>query len=291
MPARRGYTKKRKGYKPAYRADPYAISNLARTIIPSKRRVTHKWANNFVLQQDGYGASYNAPMVAVFSMNHMYRPVDQFGAAASRVAIADVQPGGTAYHQPLGCDQMEKVYGRYTVISAKITVFFDNLGSEAMICGMLPATHNTPFTITAGGDSANDGLEGDYSSSVKNACHYEELGAQYNMVTPNGGTALSYTVNPAKLFGSSKPLADDRLVATSVTVDGGAGAGAPTDQAYCHVFIKPMHNRILDMSRESATAEPSGGIDFPVSHKGVAMHVSIEYTAVWHEPRKLDQSL
>lgn len=152
-----------------------------------------------------------------------------------------------AGHQPYGFDQIMPMYDHYTVIGAKCHVTFYNTDTSIpQLVGIVVRDNNTSIT------NIEDTIEG---ASAK------------TMMTGTSGSSrdtvsLTYTLNPNKYLGVSKPMA-------SHDVRGGVGSN-PAEQCYFHI--------VAGGSPGIADAQP------------VYASVLIEYVAVFSEPKILGGS-
>jgi len=150
-------------------------------------------------------------------------------------------------HQPMGFDQLMLLYEHYTVLSAKITVSFQNE----------TAAEQAHVGIALFPDAS---IETNHSKLIENG-----LLKRTWVSPPLSGMSqkwLTHKVDIAKLNGVPKSIVGDASYRGDV-------ASNPTEQSYFHIFG-------FNLSTVNAVR--------------VFLDVTIEYDAVFTEPRKLAQS-
>lgn len=141
--------------------------------------------------------------VQVFSANGLYDP--------------DITGTG---HQPIGFDQYMTAFDHYTVIGAKIRVYYENTDSTySQMCGI----------------SISDNASAEADARV-----YIENGAtRYSFLTVKGSskdtTRLTHQVSVAKFMGRKSILSEDDFR--------GDVSNNPAEQVYFHVWAAP-HNSV-----------------------------------------------
>lgn len=204
-------------------------TSVPRNLIPTKLARRFKYCETVALDAGATTISTH-----VFSCNGMFDP--------------NITGVG---HQPMGFDQYVGVlYDHYTVIGAKITVTFMSTGSGANTGpARVGITVRDTFTpLLAGVDTLCE--QGATKMRVISA------------LTSNNKTTMSYTINPAKFLGNSKPLNNENLKGTSTA--------NPSEQCYFQVFAANIN--------DFSNPEPVQAI------------CTIEYVAVLTERRWLAES-
>lgn len=176
-------------------------------------------------------------------------PSDAFNGTwiFSANGIYDPDFTGTG-HQPSGFDQLIAMYDHFVVIGAKAIVTFVNSDtSDSMICGIDVR------------DSIN--AESDVRVVIESGT------AKYVNLSPrDAGTnqaTVTYSVNPARFLGRSKPLSDPNLK--------GSASANPVEQCYFHMF--------------NANLDDQGTQGTPVT-----ANVVIEYQVMFIEPKPVGLS-
>lgn len=117
-------------------------------------------------------------------------------------------------HQPTGFDQLMVMYNHYTVISANITVTFQNPSKVPLLC-----------LIDLSGDPSP-------STDVKDVI--ENGSCTYAVLPPQGADdysakTLKFRCNPNKFMGISKPMSNGLVR--------GSGTTNPSEGCYFHVYL------------------------------------------------------
>lgn len=181
-----------------------------RRVFPTKKqhRTELRYFGNFIIINPGVGG---IAATHVFSANGLYDP--------------DITSTG---HQPIGFDQMMNLYDHYTVIGAKIRVYFQNKDTSNPAFGAVVVRDGvTPSTDT------REIVENGYVSM----CHLAVFG------TGGDKGQVATSVDIAKFLGRTNALADSQL-------KGNSGAN-PTEQVFFHVTMFPVEQ--VDMTSSTAT--------------------------------------
>lgn len=220
---RRYKRKQRRRKKGGFSKGNGAITRLTNpSPLPNKFKAVLRYSEPNIRLNPGVGTLANQ----VFCANGLYDP--------------DITNIG---HQPLGWDQLIAMYDHAVVIGTKIKVTFSNRDATyAQICGI----------------DMRDGLTVETDARVvieSGTCNYVTLG-------PKGSSrdtkTITYSVNPNKFLGRSKPMADPHLK--------NSNANNPTEKAYFHIFAGPLE------------AVDSGIVD---------INVLIEYQSIFIESKPL----
>lgn len=188
---------KKKNYKKKGRKKSRFGSNtttqlsIMRGPLPQKYTTKMVYSDNIVINApSAFAADY------VFSCNGMYDP--------NLTGIG---------HQPRGFDQLMLMYDHYVVIGAKIVVRFDNSqNTKPVMAGIMVLDRATPNTTI---------LDWQETATCKK-----------QFIQGSGGTStgvITYSINPNKFLGRSKPLADPTLKGTT--------AANPTESCAFHVGV------------------------------------------------------
>jgi len=197
-----------------------------RRVFPTKKqfRTQLRYFGNFIGLNPGIGGIAASH---VFSANGLYDP--------------DITGGG---HQPIGFDEYMALYDHYTVIGAKIRVYFNNTdGSNPQFGTVTVRDRATVSTDT------REIVENGYVAM----CNLAQSG------TGGDKGQVATSVDIAKFLGRTNVLADSQLKGTS--------AANPTEQAYFHVSGFPADQ--VDAGSITATVV----IDYDVMfhEKGVTL--------------------
>lgn len=169
-----------------------------RRVFPTKKqhRTELRYFGNFININPGLGGIAASH---VFSANGLYDP--------------DISGTG---HQPIGFDEMMALYDHYTVIGAKIRVYFNNKDTTNPMFGTVVVRDG----VTPSSDT-REIVENGYVS----LCHLATFG------TGGDKGQVATSVDISKFLGRTNALADSQL-------KGNSGAN-PSEQVYFHVSMFP----------------------------------------------------
>ena len=181
-----------------------------RRMFPTKKqhRTQLRYFGNFISLNPGLGGVASSH---IFSANGLYDP--------------DITGTG---HQPIGFDELMALYDHYTVIGAKIRVYFNNLDSSNNQFGTV---------VVRDGPSASTDTREIVENGYVSMCHLATAG------TGGDKGQVATSVDIAKFLGRSNALADSQLK--------GSSAANPSEQVYFHVSAFPADQ--VDAGNVTAT--------------------------------------
>ena len=172
--------------------------------------------------------------------------------------------------QPLGFDQLKKLYNNFTVTDSKIMVNwmyegYDGPSTKATIGNYIqgkaevddcPALSPVICGVMRSADA--------YGTGIDIQRQMERDRTQWTVMTPNGGAKVSTAKAQLSDFFGKQDL---------VAADGysGTASSSPTNQAFYHVFCA------------------RGSNDYPADTVKVVAFVTLEYRATFTEPKPLEE--
>lgn len=178
-------------------------------------------------------------------------PVDQYAYRANSAYDPDATGVG---HQPLGFDQWSQFYNKYVVTEARMTVKGQgqSYGSTPYILGILLSDD-----VALSANLASNGLT---------VCEQPHAIYDFGSPTANGWQTVCTKKYNAKKWHNVTNVKDSTQLTANVTAD-------PADPTYFIIYMSSYRGQNND-----------------VGSTGVAVHIMIEYTVVFSDPKQLDQS-